>query len=116
MTLVPENINEAIKHLSGRSEEEIRANVQKILDEAGYTRAIKQKLSDSIRIELKKNKETMRTNIQHGKPVEFLTNMLEYIRYYVDRDFKIFSRDDISLIDYISYDLKRLIEKYNLNK
>ena len=116
MNLVPENINEAIKHLGGRSEEDIKGEVQKILDEAGYTPAIKQELLRRVKLELRENAAKMRKSIHSRRPVEFLSNMLKYIEYYTLRDFKIQRSDDISLIDYISSDLKRIIEKYNLNK
>jgi len=116
MNLVPENINEAIKHLTGRSEEDIKGEVQKILDEAGYTPVIKKELLRRVKLELRENAARMRTNINRRLSVEFLSNMLRYIEYYTLRDFKIQNSDDIGLIDYISDDLKRIIEKYNLNK
>lgn len=116
MNLVPENINEAIKHLQGRSEEDIKTYVQKIIDETGYTPDMKKDLLLLIKQELRENRRRTQNKFKNRKPVEFLSLNLNYIKYYLKRDFRVEFPDDASLIEHITYDLKRLVTKYKFLK
>jgi len=112
MNLVPQNIDEAIKHLSGRSQEEINEYIQEILKRCGYTPKIKRELLKAINLELAENKRRYHT--KPAKSVEFISYDLNMLKVFLKHDFVIINKDEPRMIEYLSGDLKNLIKKYNL--
>lgn len=111
MKLVPNNINEAIKHLSGREVSDIQKNINTLVKNAGYNPKMKGKLINIINGELAINKNSL------GKrPVEFLSNSLSLIKMFIRDNWQVDSSLDAEIIESLMYDLKNLIQKYDFSE
>jgi len=102
MSLVPENINEAIKHLKPRSQEEIQKNREDMLLTVGYRPELKEQILEAIEKEL-------RYNESHFE-VRFGSHMLKVLKNFIEDDFKTNFMAETFLID----ELRLLIKNYKM--
>ena len=102
MNLVFEHIDEAIKHLKPRSQEEIQRTREDMLLTAGYRPELKEQILEAIEKELGYNEAHFE--------VRFNSSVLKVLKYFIENNFKTNFMAETFLID----ELRLLIKKYKI--